>query len=115
MEKGFKYNGEGMPINDYSEKEIRKGILDKIKPEIKKSRSPHQKGKIRINGKIEARVKIPNDHQRIMKKSKSQYIASALRLSDKEFNDLIECPITGQKYYEKLKNFVKKQKTSSSN
>lgn len=107
MEEDIKIYGDTMPINDYVEKEIRKKILNKIKPQIQKSKSPHQKGKIYIGKKVEARVKIPNDHSKIMKESKSKYIASALRLSDEEFNDLIDCPITGPKYYKILANRVK--------
>jgi hypothetical protein len=107
VEEDIKIYGDTMPINDYVEKEIRKKILNKIKPQIQKSKSPHQKGKIYIGEKVEARVKIPNDHSKIMKESKSKYIASALRLSDEEFNDLIDCPITGPKYYKILANRVK--------
>ena len=52
-----------MSINDYKEKEIRQKILSKINPSIiRKSRSKHKKGKILLNGKVVARVKIPNNH-----------------------------------------------------
>lgn len=91
-----------MPINDYPEKTIRRQIINKIDPVIKKRRSPHPKGYIYIRGKVEAKVKIPNEHDRIMKQSKSRYIASALKLSDEEFNNLIDCPISGNQYYEIL-------------
>ena len=107
MEEDSLSYGETMPINDYSEKQIRNQILKKIKPQIQKSRSPHQKGKIYIDKKVQARVKIPNDHSKIMRESKSKYIASALRLSHEQFNDLIDCPLTGPKYYQVLENKVK--------
>jgi hypothetical protein len=100
-----------MPINDYSEKEIRKKIISKINPEIPKSRSSHQKGYIYLENKCVAKVKIPNDHNKIMRQRKSQYIANALRLADDQFNSLIDCPITGPKYYEFLKEFLKGKKS----
>jgi len=92
-----------MSINDYREKIIRKQILKKIRPKIKSSRSKHQKGLIEIDGKIEARVKIPNDHSKIMKTSRSKFIATDLRLTHEEFNNLIDCPLKGPKYFDLLK------------
>lgn len=94
-------------INNYSEKEIRNRIISKVNPVIKKGRSKHDKGKIYIDEKHITTVKIPNDHSKIMKQSKSQYIASSLKLSHEEFNDLIDCPLTGSRYYEKLKDEFK--------
>ena len=98
-----------MPINDFEEKTIRDKILSKIEPTIKRGRSKHQKGYIYIDGKVEAKVKIPNNHNRIMRESKSQYIATSLRLSHDEFNDLINCPISGLAYYELLRQVLKKR------
>ena len=49
------------------------------------------------------KVKIPNNHNRIMKESKSQYIAKDLQLKDSEFNALIDCPLTGPQYYALLR------------
>ncbi len=92
-----------MPINDYKEKEIRNKIISKVKPEIRKGRSKHAKGYIRVDGKVVTKVKIPNDHEKIMKQRKSQYIAAALRLNEDEFNALIDCPLTGPGYYELLR------------
>jgi hypothetical protein len=92
-----------MPINPYPEKDIRKKIISKIHPTIKKGRGKHEKGKIFVDGKFAAKVKVPNEHDRVMKKSKSQYIARDLHLSDSEFNDLIDCPLTGPQYYALLR------------
>lgn len=97
-----------MPIKDFTEKEIRSKIINKIDPVIKKRRSPHDKGHIEINGRIVARVKIPNNHDRIMKHSKSQYIASSLKIKEQDFNDLIDCPLSGPQYYSKLKEQLQK-------
>ncbi|OPL17383.1 MAG: hypothetical protein AVO38_01430 [delta proteobacterium ML8_D] len=92
-----------MPINEYEEKEIRNKILNKIEPKILSDKSKYHKGLIELDHKIVARVKIPNDHHRIMKSRKSQFIATALRLNHEEFNSLIDCPLTGPKYYNLLR------------
>lgn len=89
-----------MPIKDFPEKDIRQKIISKIDPKVKKGHSKHEKGYIYLNGILVAKVKIPNSHQRIMKASKSKYIASSLRLTDEQFNGLIECPLSGKKYYQ---------------
>jgi hypothetical protein len=93
-------------IKPFPEKEIRRQIIKKIKPKIPKSRSKHSKGYIYLNGIEVSKVKIPNDHDRIMKRSKSVYIAGDLKLNPTEFNDLIECPLKGPKYYKILSERV---------
>ena len=70
---------------------------------MKPKRGKHDKGQIFIDGKLIAKVKIPNNHDRIMKKTKSQYIATDLQLKDDEFNALIDCPLTGPQYITLLK------------
>ena len=95
-----------MQIKNYPEKKIRKQIINKINPIIKKSRSSHQKGYVYLNGILITKVKIPNEHDRIMKKSKSQFIASSLRLSYEELNDLIDCSMSGKKYLKLLKDRI---------
>lgn len=94
-----------MPINDYTEKDIRNAIVRKIRPKINPGK--HDKGSIYVDGKLEAKVKIPNNHMRIMKPKKSQYIATALKLSNDDFNDLIDCPLTGPNYYRLLEKRAK--------
>jgi hypothetical protein len=47
-------------------------------------------------------VKIPNAHNRKMKHSISKYIAVDLKLTDDQFNDLIDCPLLGKEYYKIL-------------
>jgi hypothetical protein len=90
-----------MAISDFSEKDIRNKILEKIKPKLQPGK--HDKGYIWVDGILVGKVKIPNNHSRIMKEKKSQYIALSLRLSDEDFNDLIICHLTGPGYYKKLK------------
>ena len=91
-----------MPIKDFTEKNIRNKIKSKISPEVKKRRSKHEKGKIYLDGKMVAIVKIPNAHNRKIKHSKSKYIAVDLKLTDDQFNDLINCPLSGKEYYKIL-------------
>lgn len=95
-----------MPIKPYKEKEIRDKIITKVAPQIKSGRSKHSKGYVKIEGRVVTKVKLPNAHERIMKQSKSQYIATALRLEHDEFHSLIDCPLTGPQYYELLKSRV---------
>lgn len=94
-----------MGINDFSEKEIRSAILKKVSPTITHKRGKHWKVSIYLDDKLITKVKIPNNHKRIMKESKSQYIAKALRLNHKQFNHLIDCTMKGPAYYklQKLK------------
>lgn len=91
-----------MAINDYSEKKIRQSILNKINPSIQHGK--HDKGYIYLDDTLITKVKIPNDHKRIMHKSKSKYIAHELRLTDDEFNALNDCTLTGSDYYRTLRD-----------
>lgn len=93
-----------MSIITFPEKEIRKQIKSKINPKIQGKRSKHQKGCIYIDDKLVAKVKLPNDHNVPMKQSKTKYIANDLKLDYDEFNQLIQCPLTGPAYYDLLKN-----------
>ena len=91
-----------MAIEDFSENEIRKKLLNKVDPGKINKKGKHWKGYIYHKDKLVAKIKIPNDHKRIMKEKKSQYIARDLKLSDSEFNDLIKCPLKGKDYYKIL-------------
>ena len=90
-------------IDDFKEKEIRNAILNKIQPK-KISKGKHWKGSIYIGDKFICKVTIPNNHDRIMHESKSQYIADSLRLLDHQFNDLVKCPLKGPAYYKIQEN-----------
>ncbi len=85
-------------INNFTEKEIRNKILNKVNPTIT-HKGKHWKGSIYLGGILISKVKIPNEHPTIMKEKKSQYIARDLRLSDEQFNGLINCSIKGTEYY----------------
>ena len=77
--------------------------MQKLKPDIHKGRK-HDKGYIWLDGVLVAKVKIPNDHDRLMHQSKSKYIAEDLKLTDSEFNQLNDCTLTGPGYYTKLRS-----------
>lgn len=85
-------------IKDFTEKKIRNAILNKVKPK-KIIKGKHWKGSIFLQDKLISKVKIPNEHPRVMREKKSSYIANSLRLTDNEFNELIECTLSGTDYY----------------
>lgn len=86
-------------ISDFTEKEIRKAILSKINPKITSKKSKHWKGSIYLGDKLISKVKIPNDHIRVMKEKKSKYIADSLRLEPSQFNEFVKCTLRGPEYY----------------
>jgi hypothetical protein len=90
-------------IKDFTEKEIRHSIKKKVHPKVFRGRNDHEKGYIYIDGVLITKVKIPNEHDRIMRSSKSKWIAEALMLEDNDFNELVDCSLTGPEYYKKLK------------
>lgn len=94
-----------MSIQDFSEKKIRNKILNKIKPTKIKKRSAHWKGYIFFDNILITKVKIPNSHDKVMKESKSKFIAQDLKLTDSEFNNLVNCPLKGPHYYKILEKF----------
>lgn len=93
-------------IKNYTERIIRSRILSKLKPQKINKKARHWKGYIFIDKKVIAKVKIPNDHRRVMCHNKSQYIARDLKLTPKDFNRLIDCPLKGSEYYQKLAKYT---------
>ncbi len=91
-----------MPIKDYTERRIRRGILAKVDASPVRGRSKHQKIKIYLDDKLFSVVKVPNDHDKVMKHGKTSKIAQALRLADAEFERFIDCSLTGPAYYSLL-------------
>ncbi len=85
-------------IKDFTEKNIRNAILNKVKPK-NLNKGKHWKGYIFLNDKLISKVKLPNEHIRIMHENKSSYIAKSLRLTHDQFNELIECTLSGTDYY----------------
>jgi len=98
---------ESDKIRSFTEKVIRAKLLSKLDPSKINKDGKHWKAYLSLDGKIVGKYKIPNEHDREMHHSKSQFIAQSLHLKASEFNDLIECPLTGVAYYKLLKARVK--------
>jgi len=93
-------------IRDFLEIEIRDAILNKSPLGNINKNSKHWKGYISINGKIVAKVKIPNAHKRIMHGNKSIYIARDLKLDEIQFNSFIICSLSSDEYKTILERFA---------
>lgn len=91
-------------IADFLESEIRRAILNKAPLDRINKSGKHWKGYIQIDGVLVGKVKIPNDHNRVMKPSKSQFIARDLQLSAGDFNDFVSCTLSGPQYRRLLRN-----------
>jgi len=89
-------------IRDFSEKEIRQAVLQKANPKNINKSGKHWKGYIFIGDTLVSKIKIPNNHNRVMKPSKSQYICRDLRLEPNQFNNFVDCNMTGSEYYRYL-------------
>lgn len=90
-------------INNFNENEIRKAILNKAPLKKINKKSKHWKGYIYIDDVLVGKVKIPNNHKRVMKSSKSTFIARDLSLSDDEFNEFVECTLSSSEYISIIK------------
>ena len=91
-------------IRDFLESEIRARILSKAEPNPINKNAPHWKGYIYVDGQLVTKVKIPNNHARVMKEKKSQYIARDLKLGFQEFNRFVDCSMKGHEYYHLLRS-----------
>jgi hypothetical protein len=93
-------------IKGFSEIAIRNAILNKASLCKINKNGKHWKGYIEINGKVAGKVKIPNEHQRIMYGNKSMYIAQDLKLSEVQFNNFVICSMSSDEYKEIISQFV---------
>ncbi len=94
-------------IEDFNENEIRKAILNKAPLKKINKKSKHWKGYIYLDDILIGKVKIPNDHKRVMKSSKSSYIANDLSLNGSEFNKFVECTLSGTEYKKLISSKIK--------
>lgn len=94
-------------IDDFNENEIRKAILNKAPLKKINKKSKHWKGYIYLDDKLVGKVKIPNDHKRVMKSSKSTYIANDLSLNGTEFNRFVECTLSSSEYKKIISSKIK--------
>jgi hypothetical protein len=85
-------------IADFLEGEIRRAILHKAPLGRINKTGKHWKGYIYVDGVLVGKVKIPNSHSRVMKASRSIYVARDLQLTASEFNDFVFCTMSATDY-----------------
>ena len=93
-------------IYNFTEKDIRNAILTKASLEKINKNGKHWKGYIYYDHILIGKVKIPNDHNRIMHENKSKYIAADLKLNIKEFNSFVECTFTQNDFTNHLSKLI---------
>ena len=78
------------------------GLIDKIslEPTKSKRRSPHPIYWYKLDGKRTLRLKLPNISGGSGSVSKGflQNVKNNLRLKNREFEDLVECPLTSEEF-----------------
>ena len=89
-------------ITRFHESEINKKIKSKVTSTKHRKRGPHSTLGIFLNEKLVGKVKIPNAHPRLFSEKKSERVAQALRLTFEEYDNLIECNLTGGDYFKIL-------------
>lgn len=90
-------------ISDFPETDIRKAILKKAPLERINKSGKHWKGYIYVDDVFVGKVKIPNDHKRVMKQSKSKFIAQDLQLTNALFDSFVNCELSGPSYANHLR------------
>ena len=93
-----------MSYNVFSEKKIRNAILNKIHPKVSKQ-GKHWKGYVYLDDVLITKVKIPNEHTRDFTGKKPGFLAQALRLTPDQYNEFVECDLTGTAYFKLLEKF----------
>lgn len=92
-----------MGCREFTEKEVRSSIINKISPHIPKSRAPHEKGHIMLDDKVVLIITIPNPHSKSFWQKKAKRLAVSLKLTCDEYNDFVSCKLSGKDYYALLK------------
>ena len=88
-----------MSFKIFTEKQVRRAILNKIDPNIKSTKAKHWSGKIYLNEKYLTTVKIPNSHKKDFGRGKAKNVARQLLITEEQYNELIECTFSGSDYY----------------
>ncbi len=89
-----------MAYRNFTEKEVRNAILNKISPIVPNKKAAHWRGKIYIDSVYFSTVKIPNPHKNNFGPSKAKNLASQLGLNQDQYNDFISCTLSGKEYYQ---------------
>jgi len=90
--------GSKEKIKAFTEKEVNTSLLKKVPGSIVKNRSAHPKLSFELDGKKIKYIKIPNPHKNCFWPSQSKRIAEDLKLSPMEYNQLINCPMSGSEF-----------------
>lgn len=91
--------GSKEKIKQFTEKEVNSSLIKKVPGSILKSRSAHPKLSFELDGKKIKYIKIPNPHREsCFWPSQSKRIAQDLKLSPSEYNQLINCPMSGSEF-----------------
>jgi len=93
-----------MAYRNFTEKEVRKAILNKISPTILNKSTPHWRGKIYIGDAYFSTEKIPNSHKNNFGQSKAKNLASQIDLTQDQYNEFVSCKLSGKEYYKVISN-----------
>lgn len=91
----------------YTEKHIHTVLKSKLKnvtPGTTLVSGDHDKINIYVDGKFQARVKLPNSHPKLFPDSKLKKTAESLMLSMQELFNLLDCPMSGPEYLNLLRD-----------
>lgn len=88
-----------MAFRNFTEKEVRKAILNKISPDIQNKNAAHWRGKIYVGELYFGTVKIPNPHRSNFGQSKAKNLARQIGLNQAEYNEFVSCTLNGKEYY----------------
>ena len=93
----------------YTEKHVHSVLVSKLKnvsPGTKLVNGDHAKINICVDGRFEARVKLPNTHNKLFTDSKLKKVANSLALSMPELFKLLDCPMSGPEYLDILRKNI---------
>ena len=89
-----------MAFHNFTEKEVRKAILNKISPDVPNRKAAHWRGKIYVDDAYFGTVKIPNPHKNNFGQSKAKNLAKQIGLSQDQYNEFVSCKLSGKDYYD---------------
>jgi hypothetical protein len=91
-----------MRWQNFSARDLRSGVVDKLdlEPTTTRRRAPHPVFWYLLDGKKQLRVKLPNIHGGSGSVSVGflQAIKRNLRLTNRQFEDLVNCPLSAQDF-----------------
>ena len=97
-----------MKAGNYSTADVKRTCEDKLEIIFKSSRSDHFNGWYNYKGKKTARITVSKGRKPIPRGTYSS-MAKQLKLTISQFDDLLECPLTKNRYDEILKELIETQ------